>query len=252
VKDTPQPFTEHLDELRRRLIVCVSALALSLIPGWVVSKPVQDFLQRPLNAVLPDGSQLVNLALTEAFSNRMRVALISGLVLSLPVILYQIWRFVAPGLYANERRYIAAFTVSLTFLFFAGATFGYLYIFPATLTFFANFAPKEMPAYISQASYLSFAFWMFVAFGIVFETPLAIVLLARFGIVDPRRLARQRKYAILLAFVIAAVVTPSPDVFTQTMLALPMYMLFEVGLIGARVLGRRPAGAGSEAQPEAT
>jgi len=252
VRDTTQPFTQHLDELRRRLIVCVSALVLSLIPGWFLSMPVQSFLQAPLNAVLPKGSQIVNLALTEAFANRMRVALISGLLLSLPVILYQIWRFVAPGLYANERRYIAAFVISLTVLFFGGAVFGYLYIFPATLTFFANFAPDEMPAYISQASYLSFAFWMFVAFGAVFETPLAIILLARFGIVDPRRLARQRKYAILMAFVIAAVVTPSPDVFTQTMLALPMYLLFEVGLIGARLLGRRRTEDEPEAQPETT
>ncbi len=247
-----QPFTEHLDELRRRLIICMSALGLSLVPGWLASKPVQDFIQAPLNLALPHGSLIVNLALTEAFANRMRVALIAGLVLSLPVLLYQIRRFVAPGLYANERRYIAAFTVALTLLFFAGATFGYVYIFPATLTFFVNFAPEEIPAYISQASYLSFAFWMFVAFGVVFETPLAIILLARFGIVDPRRLARQRKYALLLSFVVAALVTPSPDVFTQTMLALPMYLLFEVGLIGARLLGRRRAGEEPEAQPEVT
>lgn len=250
MRDTTQPFTEHLAELRRRLIVCVSALGLSLVPGWFLSRPVEDFLQAPLNAVLPKGSQIVNLALTEAFANRMRVALIAGLVLSLPVILYQIWRFVAPGLYVNERRYIAAFAVSLTLLFFGGAAFGYRYIFPTTLAFFARFGGAEMPAYISQASYLNFAFWMFVAFGVVFETPLAIILLARFGIVDPKRLARQRKYVVLIAFVIAAVVTPTPDVFTQSMLAVPMYMLFEVGLIGARIIGRRRAREAEEDDDE--
>jgi sec-independent protein translocase protein TatC len=182
---------------------------------------------------------IVNLTLTEAFANRMRVALIAGLVLSLPVIIYQIWRFAAPGLYAKERRYIAAFAVAFTLFFFGGATFGYLFVFPATLGFFANFSPEEIPAFISQSSYLSFAFWMFVAFGAVFETPIVIILLARFGIVDPAKLARQRKYALLLSFVAAALITPSPDVFTQTMLALPMYLLFEVGIVGARILGRK-------------
>lgn len=248
MSDKTQPFTGHLTELRQRIIVCLSALGLSLVPGWFASKPVQDFLQAPLNAALPEGSQIVNLALTEAFSNRMRVALIAGLFFSLPVILYQIWRFAAPGLYANERRYIAAFTIALTLLFFVGATFGYMFVFPATLLFFANFSPDEIPAYISQASYLSFAFWMFVAFGAVFETPLVIILLARFGIVDARRLGKQRKYALLLSFVAAALITPSPDVFTQTMLALPMYLLFEVGVIGARILGKRRSSEETEAQ----
>lgn len=253
VNDKTLPFTEHLGELRQRLIICVAALGLSLIPGWFASKPVQDFLQAPLAKVLPEGSQIVNLTLTEAFGNRMRIALIAGLVFSLPVILYQIWRFVAPGLYANERRTVGAFSIALSLLFFAGATFGYKFIFPATLAFFANFSPEEIPALISQASYQSFAFWMFIAFGAVFETPLAIILLARFGIIDARKLSRHRKYAILLAFVVAALVTPSPDVFTQSMLALPMYLLFEVGLLGARILGRRRAAEQAEApQAEAT
>ena len=246
--DQTKPFTSHLGELRKRLIICVSALGLSLIPGWFASKPVQDFLQAPLNAVLPEGSQIVNLTLTEAFANRMRVALMAGLVFSLPVLLYQIWRFVAPGLYKNERRHIAVFVFVLTGLFFGGATFGYKFVFPRTLEFFSHFSPDEIPALISQASFLSFAFWMFVAFGVVFETPLAIILLARFGIIDARRLAKQRKYALLLSFVIAALVTPSPDVFTQTMLALPMYLLFEVGLIGARIVGKRRAAEEAEAQ----
>jgi sec-independent protein translocase protein TatC len=253
VNDRTLPFTEHLGELRQRLIISVSALALSLIPGWFASRPVQDFLQAPLAKVLPEGSQIVNLTLTEAFGNRMRIALIAGLVFSLPVILYQIWRFVAPGLYANERRYIGAFAVALSLLFFAGATFGYNFIFPATLAFFATFSPEEIPALISQASYQTFSIWMFIAFGAVFETPLAIILLARFGIIDARKLARQRKYAILMAFVVAALVTPSPDVFTQSMLALPMYLLFEVGLIGARILGKKRAPEEAEApQAEAT
>jgi sec-independent protein translocase protein TatC len=253
VDDRSLPFTEHLGELRQRLIISVAALVLSLIPGWFASKPLQDFLQAPLARVLPKGSQIVNLTLTEAFGNRMRIALIAGLVFSLPIIVYQIWRFVAPGLYANERRAIGAFSVALSLLFFAGAAFGYEFIFPATVTFFTTFSRGEIPALISQASYQSFAIWMFIAFGAVFETPLAIILLARFGIVDARTLSRQRKYAILLAFVVAAIVTPSVDAFTQTMLALPMYLLYEVGVIGARIVGKRRAAEEAEApQAEAT
>jgi sec-independent protein translocase protein TatC len=171
----------------------------------------------------------------------------------LPVIFYQAWRFVAPGLYSHERRHIIPFALAFAFFFFAGATFGYKFIFPTTLAFFASFSGAEIPALVSQASYQSFAFWMFVAFGAVFETPLAIVLLARFGIVNPRALAKRRKYAVLLAFVAAAILTPSPDAFTQTMLAVPMYLLFELGLVGARIFGRKPSAEESEAPaPQAT
>jgi len=253
VDDRRLPFTEHLGELRSRLIICTLALVASTIPGWFISAPVQAFLQAPLDAVLPEGSRVVNLTLTEAFSNRLRISLIAGLVFSLPVIFYQLWRFVAPGLYVNERKYIVPFVLAFAFFFFAGAVFGYKFIFPTTLAFFASFSGTEVPALVSQASYLSFAFWMFVAFGVVFETPLVIVLLARFGIVDARALARRRKVALLVAFIAAAVLTPSPDAFTQSMLAIPMYLLFELGLLGARVFGRKPAAEESEAPaPQAT
>jgi sec-independent protein translocase protein TatC len=253
VDEKKLPFTEHLGELRNRLIICVAALVLGMIPGWFISGPVQDFLQAPLNAVLPEGSRVVNLTLTEGFGNRMRIALMAGLLFSLPVIIYQVWRFVAPGLYAHERRMIIPFVVAFSFFFFAGAAFGYRFIFPTTLAFFVKFSGGEVPALISQASYQSFAFWMFVAFGAIFETPLAIILLARFGIVNPRTLAKRRKYAFLVAFVAAAVLTPSPDVFTQSMLALPMYLLFELGLMGARIFGRKPAAERTEeAAPQAT
>ncbi len=218
-----------------------------MIPGWFISAPVQAFLQAPLDAVLREGSRVVNLTLTEGFSNRLRISLMAGLFFSLPVIFYQLWRFVAPGLYANERRHIVPFALAFAFFFFAGAAFGYKFIFPTTLAFFASFSGNEVPALVSQASYLSFAFWMFVAFGAVFETPLAIILLARFGIVEARWLAKRRKYALLLAFVAAALLTPSPDAFTQSMLAVPMYLLFELGLLGARIFGRKPAAEESEA-----
>ena len=246
VDDEKLPFTDHLSELRKRIIVCLSALVLSAIPGWFISGPAQDFLQAPLQRVLPEGSQIVNLTVTEAFGNRIRIALIAGLVFSFPVILYQVWRFVAPGLYAKERRYIIPFVLLFSVFFFGGAAFGYKFIFPTTLAFFATFSSHDVPAFVSQASYQGFAFWMFVAFGAVFETPLAILLLARFGIVEARTLARQRKYAFLLAFVAAAVLTPSPDAFTQTMLAVPMYLLFELGVLGARFFGRKPRPAGEE------
>jgi len=253
VNDLRLPFTEHLGELRNRLIICLAALVLGMIPGWFISAPVQAFLQAPLDAVLPQGSQIVNLSVTEGFSNRLRISLIAGLFFSLPVLFYQAWRFVAPGLYSHERRYIIPFALAFAFFFFAGAAFGYRFIFPTTLSFFASFTGAGVPALVSQASYQSFAFWMFVAFGAVFETPLAIVLLARFGIVDPRSLARQRKIAVLLAFVAAAILTPSPDAFTQTMLAVPMYLLFELGLLGARIIGKKPAPEESDAPaPQAT
>jgi sec-independent protein translocase protein TatC len=252
VDDLKLPFTEHLGELRSRLMICLAALVLGMIPGWFISAPVQAFLQAPLDAVLPQGSHIVNLSVTEGFSNRLRISLIAGLFFSLPVLFYQGWRFVAPGLYSHERRYIIPFALAFAFFFFAGAAFGYRFIFPTTLAFFASFS-GEVPALVSQASYQSFAFWMFVAFGAVFETPLAIVLLARFGLVDPRSLARRRKIAFLLAFVAAAILTPSPDAFTQTMLAVPMYLLFELGLLGARIFGKKPAPDESEAPaPQAT
>src|SRR5262245_8828004 len=231
------PFLEHLGELRVRIVRSLIALLVGLGIALPFSQRIVDYLARPVQAT---GHTLVFLALTEAFWIQMKGAVIVGLFIAAPAILWQIWAFVAPGLHQHERKYAAPFVLIGSVLFIGGGAFSLKVVTPYAITFLLSYSRPGLQPMISIGSYVDFLLKFTVAFGLVFELPLAITLLARMGVVTPAMLAKNRKYAILGAFIAAAILTPTPDAFNQTLMAGPLIILYEVGIICARVFGRRP------------
>ncbi len=205
------------------------------------------FVRRPFDTAVP-GQKLVFLTPTEAFWVYMKVALISGLILALPVVLYQIWSFVAPGLYRHEKRYAGPFVMVGSLFFLAGATFAQLVVIPFAMRFLVGFPGPDLTPMISVGAYVDFVLKFTLAFGVVFELPVVITLASRMGFVTPRMLSKNRKYAILINFIIAAVLTPTPDIFNQVLMAGPLCLLYELGIISARIFGKRPARAEKPAE----
>ena len=230
-------FMEHLGELRVRIVRALIAVLVGLVIAFPLSQRMVDFLARPIQAT---GNPLVFLAVTEAFWVQMKVALIAGLFLASPAILWQVWRFVAPGLYGHERKYAAPFVIVGSLLFIGGGTFAIKIVIPYAVSFLLSYARPGLQPMISVGSYIDFLLKFTVAFGLVFELPLAITLASRMGLVTPKVLAKNRKYAVLGAFVAAAVLTPTPDMFNQALMAGPLIILYEVGIIAARIFGKRP------------
>jgi sec-independent protein translocase protein TatC len=226
-------FLSHLIELRNRLfyaVLGVGAVCLALLP---FSNEVYAFIAQPLLAKMPQGATMIATDISSPFMTPIRLVFIVSLVAAAPWVLYQLWAFIAPGLYRHERSLVVPLLVSSTLLFYAGAAFAYYVVFPLVFEFFIATAPPGVTVMTDIKSYLDFVFGMFIAFGIAFEVPVAVVLLARIGILNPHTLAQKRPYVLLGIFVVAAILTP-PDVFSQTFLALPMYVLFEIGLFFAR------------------
>ncbi len=230
-------FVSHLLELRNRLLYSLIAVGVVFIPLAYYSNEVYELLAQPLLSVLPPGASMIATDIASPFLTPIKLAALVAVVIAVPFILYQIWAFVAPGLYRHERRLVAPLLVSSTVLFYAGMTFAYYAVFPVVFTFFVGTAPKGVTVMTDIKSYLDFVFTMFFAFGIAFEVPVALVLLVKMGAVNPESLAQKRPYVLLVVFIIAAILTP-PDVFSQTFLALPMYCLFEAGLFVARRMRR--------------
>ena len=233
---TEQPFVSHLMELRDRLIRAFLAIAvgfgvLCLYPG---PAGLYDMLAAPLVAHLPKGSTLIATSVISPFLVPLKITLLAGFLLALPVVLYQVWAFVAPGLYSHEKRLVLPLVISSTLLFFVGVAFCYYLVFGQVFAFIQSFAPKSITAAPDIEAYLSFVLSMFLAFGMAFEVPIAVVVLARMGIVSVQKLREFRGYFIVLAFVVAAVVTP-PDVVSQLSLAVPMCLLYEVGIWAAQI-----------------
>lgn len=226
-------FLSHLLELRDRLLYAVIGVAVVFFALLPFSNDVYVLVAKPLMTQLPQGASMIATDISSPFMTPIRLVFIVSLVLSVPWLLYQVWAFVAPGLYQRERRLVVPLLVSSTLLFYAGMAFAYFAVFPAVFQFFIATTPSGVTVMTDIKSYLDFVFGMFIAFGVAFEVPVAVILLARMGIVNPETLAEKRPYIFLLAFIIAAVLTP-PDVFSQVALALPMYGLFEVGLLFAR------------------
>ena len=224
MKDT-MPFLEHLGELRTRILWSVVAIAVGLGIALNFTDRLMKFVRRPFDIAAP-GQKLVFLAPTEAFWVYMKVALIAGMVLAMPVVLYQIWAFIAPGLYKHERRWAVPFVLIGSLFFLLGATFAQLVVVPFAMRFLVTFPGKDVEPMISINSYVDFV--------------LKFTLASRMGLVTPRMLAKNRKYAILVNFIIAAVLTPTPDVFNQTLMAGPLCVLYELGIISARLFGKRP------------
>jgi len=240
MSDERMPLTSHLEELRRRLIISGVAWLVAFLACYTYSEPLFNLIADPVRQALPEGTSLVFITATEPFFTYLKIGALAGLLVSLPVIFWQIWAFIAPGLYQNEKRYVIPFVIASTSCFAAGAFFGYRFVFPMAFKVLIEFGTSggELSAMLSMGSYLSLSSKLLLAFGLVFELPVVIFFLARMGIVDHKMLARNRKFALLAAFLIGAILTP-PDVFSQTALALPFIFLYEIGIIVARLFGKR-------------
>ena len=240
MSDDRMPLTSHLEELRRKLIVSGAAWLVAFLACYAFAEPLFDLIATPVRAALPQGASLVFITATEPFFTYLKIGALAGLLVSMPVIFWQLWSFVAPGLYQHEKRYIIPFVLISTLCFATGAFFGFQYVFPMAFKVLIEFGTGtgELNAMLSMGAYLSLSGKLLLAFGLVFELPVVIFFLARMGIVDHKMLARNRKFALLAAFLTGAMLTP-PDVFSQTALALPFIVLYEVGIIVARLFGRR-------------
>lgn len=231
---TEQPFVAHLMELRDRLLRAILAIGicfgiLVIYPG---PGPLYDLLAAPLVSHLPVGTKLIATNVIAPFFVPLKITLLAGFLLALPVVLYQAWAFVAPGLYSHEKRLVLPLVVSSTLLFFAGVAFCYFFVFGQVFKFIQNFAPKSITAAPDIEAYLGFVMNMFIAFGAAFEVPVIVVVLARIGVVSVDKLREWRGYFIVVAFIVAAVITP-PDIVSQLALAIPMCLLYELGLLAA-------------------
>lgn len=239
LEGTEQPFVSHLIELRDRLIRALLAVgvvfgALCLWPG---PGGMYDLLAAPLIAHLPKGATLIATSVISPFIVPLKITLMAAFLVALPVVLYQVWAFVAPGLYSHEKRLVLPLVVSSTLLFVAGVAFCYFFVFGQVFAFIQSFAPKSITAAPDIEAYLGFVMTMFIAFGAAFEVPVAVVVLARMGIVSLDQLKAWRGYFIVGAFIVAAIITP-PDVVSQLSLAIPMVLLYEVGIWSARLFIR--------------
>jgi sec-independent protein translocase protein TatC len=233
--DQEYTLIEHLRDLRTRLVRAVIGLTIAAFGCFFIGDQLLEIVRRPMMVLLPEGSQFVVLAPQEYFFTKMKMALVAGLFLASPWILYQFWLFVAPGLYRNERRYVFSFVFFGAFFFCAGAAFGYTVVFPPMFNFFLETLPPGVTGQYSVELVYGFAIHMLLAFGVVFEAPVVVFLLAILGVVEPRALAGYRRYVIVIAFIVAAILTPTPDPITQSLMAGPMILLYELGLLAARI-----------------
>ena len=234
------PLISHLEELRRKLIMSAVSWLVAFLACYSYAEQLFALIAEPVRQALPEGTSLVFITATEPFFTYLKIAALAGLLIALPVIFWQIWSFVAPGLYKKEKRYIIPFVMASTLCFAAGTFFGFSFVFPMVFKVLIEFGTGggELSAMLSMGSYLSLSSKLLLAFGLVFELPVVIFFLARLGIVDHKMLARNRKFALLAAFLIGAMLTP-PDVFSQAALAIPFVVLYEVGIIVARLFGKR-------------
>ena len=245
--DDKMPFLEHLGELRVRIMRSLFWLLGGTFISLFFAERITDFLARPVTKL---GYKLVFTAPAEAFWVQMKVGLIVGIFLAAPAILWQVWSFVAPGLHQHEKKYALPFVVIGSLLFIGGGAFSLFVVTPYAIQFLLSYARPGLKPMITLQNHVDFLLKFTLAFGAVFELPLALTILARIGIVNSKMLARNRKYAILGAFIAGAVLTPTPDAFNQTLMAGPLILLYEVGIICARIFGRKPAPAPEPAPSE--
>jgi len=238
--DEQIPITAHLEELRKRLIIAGASWLLAFFASYVFAELLFRLVSEPLRNVLPENSSLVFLTATEPFFTYLKISAMAALIVSLPVILWQVWAFIAPGLHTQEKRFGIAFVLSSCLSFAAGTYFGFTFIFPLIFSVLIEFGigGGGVNAMLSMDAYLTLALRLLLAFGLVFELPVILVLLARMGIVDAHWLRKNRKYMVIVAFIFGAVLTPGPDVFSQCSLAIPFIILYEIGILGARLLGK--------------
>jgi sec-independent protein translocase protein TatC len=256
VDEKKLPLTAHLQELRKRLIWSFIAVGVGFCACYAFAESLFTILAAPLMKVMPPGGSLVFTSVAEAFFTYMKVGFVAGLIVTSPFVLYQVWAFVAPGLYKHEKRYILPFVILGSFFFALGIFFAYVVALPVGFKFLLGYAGDFIKPLPSIKEYLSFSIKFLLIFGFVFEFPVVLLLLARIGVVDAKMLRRQRKYAILLIFIFAAVFTP-PDVVSQIVLAFPMMGLYEVSILLCRLFGKKakppaPEGEGEKAEGSAS
>ena len=249
---TEQPFVSHLIELRDRLIRASIAVGVcfAVLMVWPGASGLYDLLAQPLVEHLPKGSTLIATSVISPFVVPLKITLMAAFLIALPVVLYQVWAFVAPGLYTHEKKLVLPLVVSSTLLFFLGVAFCYFFVFGKVFTFIQGFAPKSITAAPDIEAYLSFVLTMFIAFGASFEVPVVVVVLARMGLVSIEKLKAFRSYFVVLAFIIAAVLTP-PDVVSQLALAIPMVLLYEVGIWAAGIFIKHTQAPAEDTPPAA-
>ncbi|MFN7085359.1 MAG: twin-arginine translocase subunit TatC [Burkholderiales bacterium] len=235
---TEDTFISHLVELRDRLLRSVLAFAVVLLCLLPWASDLYDLLATPMMRALPEGAKMIATGVVTPFLIPIKVAMMVAFVIVLPYLLYQVWAFVAPGLYAHEKRLVLPLVVASTVLFLLGVAFCYFFVFGVVFDFVNRIAPKSITVAPDIENYLNFVLTLFLAFGVTFEVPIAVILLVRMGMVTIEQLKSVRPYFIVGAFVVAAIVTP-PDVMSQILLAAPMCLLFEIGIFFARFVGRR-------------
>lgn len=242
-KEGKSPFTEHLGELRDRLVRSFIAVGLGFAGAYFFKEKLFELLTAPLIIAMGESgnAQMIFTGLPEAFFTYLKVSLLAGIIFATPVLFYEFWMFVSPGLYRTEKKYLLPVVFLSVFFFLVGSSFGYFIVFPYGFKFFLGFATQTIQAMPSMKEYLSFASKMLLAFGFVFELPLVLTFMARMGLVTVPFLKKNRKYALLLFFVGSALITP-PDVVTQVMMALPLMILYEISIIGAKIFGKKKAG----------
>ena len=250
---TQMSFWGHLEELRKRLVWSALAVAVGFGACFSYSEQILGILLWPMHwklvlttaypfiGMVPNqqSQQLHFTTLTEPFWAHLKIAFVSGLILSVPVIMYQIWQFLKPGLLARERKYARLFVFFSSFFFAVGVLFCMFLLMPFAVPFLLGYKTEHLVPILRIGEYVDFVLKFLLASGAVFELPLVIVLLTRMGIMTPQWLAKQRKYAFLLAFVLGAVLTPTQDVFNMTLMSVPIYLLYELGVLASRILGRQ-------------
>lgn len=232
-------FIGHLEELRKRIIVCLIAVCITFGLSYAFKEKLFYFLMLPLADAMGPDQKMIFTSLTEAFFCYLKTAFIAGMLFAVPVIMYEMWLFVAPGLYDKEKRLLLPFVFLSSFFFLGGALFGYFVVFPYAFQYLMGFGTVDIKAMPSMREYLSLASLLLFAFGCTFELPLVLTLLAKAHIVTASFLNKYRKYAILLIFIASAIITPTTDPFNLFLMAVPLMVLYEVGIIGARIFGKK-------------
>jgi sec-independent protein translocase protein TatC len=230
-------FLEHLEDLRKRLWYSFVALFIAVIPCWLFSKQVFEILSQPVTQYLPEGMKMAFTSLTAPFMLYIKVSFLTAIFLTSPFIFLQLWYFVAPGLYQKEKKYVFPFVVFTTIFFLAGAAFGYFIMFPWACRFFLNLGSDFTPV-LTVDTYFGFSLKLLLGIALVFELPTLVFFLSKLGIVTSRWMIRNFKYAVLAVFIIAAVITPTPDMVTQSILAIPMLALYGLGILIAFFFGK--------------
>jgi len=231
-------FLEHLEDLRHRLFNSFLALIAGFIPGWIFSREIYEVLAEPVKRYLPEGTKMAFTTLTAPFMLYIKVAFLAAVFLTSPFIFLQLWYFIAPGLYQKEKKYVVPFVLMTTFFFSLGALFGYFIVFPWACRFFLHLGSDFQPV-ITVDQYFGFALKVLLGISLVFELPTIVFFLAKMGLVTASWMVRNFKYAVLAAFIVSAVITPTPDMVTQSIVAVPMLLLYGISILIALVVGRK-------------